>query len=153
MAIEITNFCYVKHPITQTCCVSQLVCPSHFWFTLPPTRPRLGGGYTALFLVGWRRLYNGLCPLVGQLISWFIPLSLFAIYRRFLYNCPCPPACSLGSRVSGLVLHFKRSSRKVTRPDTRQSSRGQLGRSISAKTARNSKMLGRDGRTDQHGKV
>ena len=48
-----------------------------------------------------------------------------------------------------------------TRPDTRQSSRGRLGRSSNAKTARNSKMWRKDGWTDlptyrpteQHGKV
>ena len=39
-----------------------------------------------------------------------------------------------------------------TRPDTRQYSRGRLGRSSNAKTARNSKKI-RDGRTDRHGKV
>ena len=40
-----------------------------------------------------------------------------------------------------------------TRPDTRQSSRGWLGRSSSAKTRRNSEMLRTDGPTDRHGKV
>ena len=39
-----------------------------------------------------------------------------------------------------------------TRPDTRQDSRGRLGRGRNAKTARNSKKLGTDGRTDRHGK-
>ena len=36
-----------------------------------------------------------------------------------------------------------------TRPDTRQSSRRQLGRSCNAETARNSKMLRTDGPTDR----
>ena len=36
----------------------------------------------------------------------------------------------------------------LTRPDTRQSSCGQLGRSSNTKTARNSKMLPTDRRTD-----
>ena len=36
-----------------------------------------------------------------------------------------------------------------TRPDTRQSSRGQLGRSSNAKTARNSEMLWWDRRIDR----
>ena len=48
-----------------------------------------------------------------------------------------------------------------TRPDTRQSSRGRLGRSSNTNTARNSKMWWTDGRTDlptdrltdRHGKV
>ena len=38
----------------------------------------------------------------------------------------------------------------VTRPNTRQSSRGWLGRSSNAKTAQNSKMWRTDGRTDRH---
>ena len=38
--------------------------------------------------------------------------------------------------------------KKKTRPDTRQSSRGRLGRSSNAKTARNSKMLRTDRPTD-----
>ena len=37
---------------------------------------------------------------------------------------------------------------RLTRPDTRQSSRGQLGRSSCEKTAWNSKMLRTDRRTD-----
>ena len=45
------------------------------------------------------------------------------------------------------LINDKTKTVKGTRPDTRQSSRGWLGRSSSAKTARNSKML-RDGRTD-----
>ena len=40
-----------------------------------------------------------------------------------------------------------------TRPDTRQSSRGRLGRSSNAKTNRNSEMWRTDRRTDRHGKV
>ena len=38
---------------------------------------------------------------------------------------------------------------KGTRLDTRQSSRGRFGRSVNAKTARNSEMLWTDGRTDR----
>ena len=52
--------------------------------------------------------------------------------------------------------HQQKESHAVqgkTRPDTRQDSRGWLGRSSNAKTARNSKMLRTDGRTDRHGKV
>ena len=49
----------------------------------------------------------------------------------------------------------KRGDTKGTRPDTRQSSRGRLGRSSNAKTAWNSKMWWTDGWTyghaDQHG--
>ena len=48
-------------------------------------------------------------------------------------------------------LHAQRVSAQgsvKTRPDTRQSSRGRLGRSSNAKTARNSKTWQTDGRTD-----
>ena len=41
----------------------------------------------------------------------------------------------------GLSLTWSEKDLEKTRPDTRQNSRGQLGRSSSAKTARNSKML------------
>ena len=41
------------------------------------------------------------------------------------------------------------ASPQLTRPDTRQSSRGRLGRSSNAKTDRNSKMWPTDGRTDR----
>ena len=48
-----------------------------------------------------------------------------------------------------LPYKFQNQPYKIkTRPDTRQTSRGRLGRSSSAKTTRNSKLWRMDGRTD-----
>ena len=44
---------------------------------------------------------------------------------------------------------YKKFEKLETRPDTRQDRRGRLGRSGNAKTTRDSKMLQRDGPTDQ----
>ena len=69
------------------------------------------------FLVACTRLYNPLCPSVGQLVGRSVDRSHFTFFYYFisltslllpkgsgdLKYGPCPPTRDFGSRVSGLV--------------------------------------------------
>ena len=65
--------------------------------------------------------------------------------RGVLVLCIDPVSCMENM----LKMSTKHRLGPVTRPDTRQNSRGQLGRGSNANTARNSKMLPTDRRMDR----
>ena len=130
--------------------VSPLVRPSVCPSVCPPVCPSM----TLFFLGSLRSL--------ASLLLWPQIQPLPTCTRL---GQPCVWPCSLSLDFTKRSLGASRGCKSKleyleTRPDTRQSSRGRLGRSNNAKTARNFRNIsdgrtdGRaDGRTDRHGKV
>ena len=99
-----------------------------------PTHPQLVAVYPALFFEGLKKLKTVLYS-TGGTFSHCISCIL---RHPYVTSATIRPHTIIQIR---------------TRPDTRQDSRGRLGRGSNAKTARNSEMWWTDGRTDRHGKV
>ena len=91
----------------------------------------------------WIQLPSVVCPLhiktESNYLRWFaLNTPKLNQMKRRVHVLPTP-------KMSQIALNLPRLNE--TRPDTRQDSRGQLGRSRNAKINRNSEMLRTDGRT------
>ena len=65
----------------------------------------------------------------------------------------CPVWNHRSSAPPGPLPKSVKDRQMITRPDTRQDSRGRLGKGRNAKTSRNSEIFVTDGPTDRHGKL